>query len=93
MGRNVHYIKNSVDRDRIGLGTIVEIFGHIGVVYADEARGIYLNCQKHGTYMINPAMLKRPVRYRIIDESEFDDEVVLHGAYFDFKSNVDNPLQ
>ena len=43
--------------------------------------------------MINPAMLKQPVRYRIIDESEFDDEVVLNGVYFDFKSNVDNPIQ
>ena len=44
--------------------------------------------------MFNPAMMSRPVRYRIVNEDELDgDEVVLSGMYFDFKSNADNPLQ
>lgn len=94
MGKNVHYIKNSVNRDHIGLGVVIEVMGNIGVVYADEPRGIYLNCQHHRTFMFNPAMMNKPVRYRIVDEHELDgDEVVLSGMYFDFKSNADNPLQ
>lgn len=84
-------IKNSVNRKYIFPGTVVRLNGYTGVVYEDGARGIYLNCRNHRTYMINPAFCKKPLACWILDEDP-NDPVVLNGYVFDFQSNVASSL-
>lgn len=79
-------IKNSTLRERIKPGTVIKVFGRIGVVYSDGDDGmIRLNCMNHEIFAFRPSIMNSPVKYEVVKDPP---PTIMNGNKWDFVDNV-----